>query len=101
MKTYKQGFYLPVTELDSFKRFFKKLQKNVKDVMTSFGTMTVHKILTTKGYEVERCGVIPIEEKDGKKFTKFYSIIRNINKYGTQLDRATKNPKRGKNYIEL
>lgn len=74
---------------------------DTKDVMTSFGTMTVHKILTAKGYEVERCGVIPIEEKDGKKITKFYSIIRNINKYGTQLDRATKNPKRGKNYIEL
>lgn len=72
-----------------------------KRIDTEFGSFTVHKIQTNKGYKVERLGVIPIIKKDEKNYTEFYSYIKRIHKYGIQLDRATKHPKKVKEIIEL
>lgn len=66
-----------------------------------FGPMTINIILTDNGVECERIGKIPTVERDNIKRTSFYSTVKVIYHGKISLDRATKNPKKGINYIVL
>lgn len=66
-----------------------------------YGPMTINIILTDNGVECERIGKIPTVERDNIKRTSFYSTVKGIYHGKISLDRATKNPKKGINYIAL
>lgn len=66
-----------------------------------YGPMTINIILTDNGVECERIGKIPTVERDNIKRTSFYSTVKGIYHGKISLDRATKNPKKGINYIVL
>lgn len=63
--------------------------------------MTINTILTDNGTECERVGVIPATEIDGVKRTSFYSTVKGIYHGKISLDRATRNPKKGIEYISI
>lgn len=66
-----------------------------------FGPMTINIILTDNGVECERIGKIPTIETDNIKRTSFYSVVKGIYHGKISLDRATKNPKKGIEYIAI
>lgn len=66
-----------------------------------YGVMTINTILTDNGVECERVGVIPTTEVDGVKRTSFYSSIKGMYRGKICLERATKNPKKGIEYISI
>lgn len=66
-----------------------------------YGPMTINVILTDNGVECERIGKIPTVETDGIKRTSFYSTVKGIYHGKISLDRATKNPKKGIEYIAI
>lgn len=66
-----------------------------------FGPMTINIILTDNGVECERIGKIPTIETDNIKRTSFYSTVKGIYHGKVSLDRATKNPKNGVQYINI
>lgn len=66
-----------------------------------YGVMEINTILTDKGIECERYGKVPTVEEDGVKRTTFYALIKNVFNGKISLDRATKNPKKGIEIIEI
>ena len=66
-----------------------------------YGVMEINTILTDKGVECERYGKIPTTEENGIKRTEFYALVKGIFKGKVSLDRATKNPKKGIEVIEI
>ena len=66
-----------------------------------YGVMEINTILTDKGVECERYGKIPTIEENGIKRTEFYALVKGIFKGKVSLDRATKNPKKGIEVIEI
>ena len=66
-----------------------------------YGVMEINTILTDKGVECERYGKIPTTEENGIKRTEFYAIVKGIFKGKVSLDRATKNPKKGIEVVEI
>lgn len=80
----------------------KIIQHEYKDGW--YGTMQINTILTDNGRECERIGVIPIiPNNDGTDIdkTSFYSVVKFIRNNKIYLDRATKNPKKGVEYIAI
>lgn len=66
-----------------------------------YGPMTINIILTDNGVECERIGKIPTVERYNIKRTSFYSTVKGIYHGKVSLDRATKNPKKGVQYINI
>lgn len=66
-----------------------------------YGVMEINTILTDKGVECERYGKIPTTEENGIKRTEFYALVKGIFKGKVSLDRATKNPKKGIDVVEI
>lgn len=67
-----------------------------------FGVMTINTIVTDNGTVCERIGKIPTtEDKDGNTRTAFFSIVKSMYHGTVSLDRATKNPKKGVEYVCL
>lgn len=66
-----------------------------------YGVMEINTILTDKGVECERYGKIPTTEENGIKRTEFYALVKGIFKGKVSLDRATKNPKKGIEVVEI
>lgn len=67
-----------------------------------FGVMTINTIVTDNGTVCERIGKIPtMEDKDGNTRTTFFSIVKGMYHGTVSLDRATKNPKKGVEYVRL
>ena len=66
-----------------------------------YGLMEINTILTSTGVVCERIGKIPTAQKDGETTTEFYAIIKGIFNGKVSLDRATKNPKKGKEVIVI
>lgn len=67
-----------------------------------YGVMIVNTIVTDNGTVCERIGKIPtFEDKDGNPRTIFYTTVKGMNYNSVVLDRATKNPKKGVEYVSL
>lgn len=66
-----------------------------------YGTMEINTIITDKGVVCERYGKIPIVEEDGVRRTTFYALVKGVFNGTVSLDRATKNPKKGIDIIEI
>ena len=66
-----------------------------------YGVMEINTILTDKGVECERYGKIPTTEENGIKRTEYYALVKGIFKGKVSLDRATKNPKKGIEVVEI
>jgi hypothetical protein len=66
-----------------------------------YGPMMINIILTDNGIECERIGKIPMTETDNIKRTSFYSTVKGIYHGKVSLDRTTKNPKKGVQYINI
>lgn len=66
-----------------------------------YGEMTTNTILTKNGIVCERVGKIPTAQKDGEKVTEFYAIVKGVFNGKVCLDRATKNPKKGYETMEV
>lgn len=63
-----------------------------------FGMMEINTILTDKGVTCERYGKVPTTED---KRTSFYALVKGVFKGKVSLDRATKNPKKGIEVINI
>ena len=77
----------------------KVVQRRVEE--SYYGVMEINTILTDKGVECERYGKIPTTEENGIKRTEFYALVKGIFKGKESLDRATKNPKKGIEVVEI
>lgn len=66
-----------------------------------FGIMEINSILTDKGVTCERIGKIPVMQEEGVKRTVFYAIVKGLFNGKVCLDRATKNPKKGIEVVEI
>lgn len=66
-----------------------------------YGMMEINTILTDKGITCERYGKIPTTEENGIKRTSFYAIVKGVFNGKVSLDRATKNPKKGIEVINI
>lgn len=66
-----------------------------------YGMMEINTILTDKGITCERYGKIPTTEENGIKRTTFYAIVKGVFNGKVSLDRATKNPKKGIEVINI
>lgn len=66
-----------------------------------YGMMEINTILTDKGITCERYGKIPTTEENGIKRTSFYALVKGVFKGKVSLDRATKNPKKGIEVINI
>lgn len=66
-----------------------------------YGMMEINTILTDKGITCERYGKIPTTEDKGIKRTSFYAIVKGVFNGKVSLDRATKNPKKGIELINI
>lgn len=66
-----------------------------------YGAMEINTILTDKGVECERYGKVPTIEENGIKRTTFYALVKGVFKGKIRLDRATKNPKKGIEVVEI
>ena len=67
-----------------------------------YGTMEINIILTTNGTECERIGKIPcVPDEDGSDSdrTSFFSSVKSVNGSKVYLERATKKPKKGVEYV--
>ena len=63
--------------------------------------MEINTILTDKGITCERYGKIPTTEENGIKRTSFYALVKGVFNGKVSLDRATKNPKKGIEVINI
>lgn len=77
----------------------KIIQKRFEE--SYYGVMEVNTILTDKGIECERYGKVPTIEENGIKRTTFYALVKGVFNGKISLDRATKNPKKGIEVIEI
>lgn len=66
-----------------------------------YGMMEINTILTDNGITCERCGKIPTIEENDIKRTVFYALVKNVFNGKVCLDRATKNPKKGLEIVEI
>lgn len=66
-----------------------------------YGMMEINTILTDKGITCERYGKIPTTEENGIKRTSFYALVKGVFNGKVSLDRATKNPKKGIEVINI
>lgn len=67
-----------------------------------FGLMTINTIITDNGTVCERIGKIPTtEDENGDTRTAFFSVVKSMYHGTVSLDRATKNPKKGVEYVCL
>lgn len=74
----------------------KVIQKRFEE--SYFGMMEINTILTDKGVTCERYGKIPTTED---KRTSFYALVKGVFNGKVSLDRATKNPKKGIDVINI
>lgn len=74
----------------------KVIQKRFDE--SYFGMMEINTILTDKGVTCERYGNVPTTED---KRTSFYALVKGVFKGKVSLDRATKNPKKGIEVINI
>lgn len=74
----------------------KVIQKRFEE--SYFGMMEINTILTDKGVTCERYGNVPTTED---KRTSFYALVKGVFKGKVSLDRATKNPKKGIEVINI
>lgn len=77
----------------------KIIQKRFEE--SYFGMMEINTILTDKGIECERYGKVPTIEENGIKRTTFYALVKGVFNGKISLDRATKNPKKGIEVVEI
>lgn len=63
-----------------------------------YGMMEINTILTDKGVTCERYGKVPTTED---KRTSFYALVKGVFNGKVSLDRATKNPKKGIEVINI
>lgn len=77
----------------------KIIQKRFKE--SYYGVMEINTILTDKGIECERYGKVPTIEENGIKRTTFYALVKGVFNGKISLDRATKNPKKGIEVVEI
>ena len=69
-----------------------------------YGTMEINIILTINGTECERIGKIPhLHDEDGSDNdrTSFFSSVKSVNGSKVYLERATKKPKKGVEYVSI
>lgn len=74
----------------------KVIQKRFEE--SYYGMMEINTILTDKGVICERYGKIPTTED---KRTSFYALVKGTFNGKVSLDRATKNPKKGIDVINI
>lgn len=74
----------------------KVIQKRFEE--SYYGMMEINTILTDKGITCERYGKIPTTED---KRTSFYALVKGVFNGKVSLDRATKNPKKGIDVINI
>lgn len=74
----------------------KVIQKRFEE--SYFGMMEINTILTDKGVTCERYGKVPTTED---KRTSFYALVKGVFNGKVSLDRATKNPKKGIEVINI
>ena len=74
----------------------KVIQKRFEE--SYFGMMEINTILTDKGVTCERYGKVPTTED---KRTSFYALVKGVFNGKVSLDRATKNPKKGIDVINI
>lgn len=74
----------------------KVIQKRFEE--SYFGMMEINTILTDKGVTCERYGKVPTTED---KRTSFYALVKGVFNGKVSLDRATKNPKKGIEVMEI
>lgn len=77
----------------------KIIQKRFEE--SYFGMMEINTILTDKGIECERYGKVPTIEENGIKRTTFYALVKGVFNGKISLYRATKNPKKGIEVVEI
>lgn len=77
----------------------KIIQKRFEE--SYYGVMEINTILTDKGIECERYGKVPTIEENGIKRTTFYALGKGVFNGKISLDRATKNPKKGIEVVEI
>lgn len=77
----------------------KIIQKRFEE--SYYGVMEINTILTDKGIECERYGKVPTTEENGIKRTTFYALVKGVFNGKISLDRATKNPKKGIEVVEI
>lgn len=77
----------------------KVIQQRIEE--SYYGMMEINTILTDKGITCERYGKIPTTEDKGIKRTSFYAIVKGVFNGKVSLDRATKNPKKGIELINI
>jgi hypothetical protein len=77
----------------------KIIQKRFEE--SYYGVMEINTILTDKGIECERYGKVPTIEENGIKRTTFYALVKGVFNGKINLDRATKNPKKGIEVVEI
>ena len=77
----------------------KIIQKRFEE--SYYGVMEINTILTDKGIECERYGKVPTIEENGIKRTTFYALVKGVFNGKISLDRATKNPKKGIEVVEI
>ncbi len=67
-----------------------------------YGVMVINTIVTDNGTVCERIGKIPTtEDENGNTRTVFFSIVKSEYHGTVSLDRATKNPKKGVEYVSI
>ena len=78
----------------------KVIQQRIEEGF--YGVMFINTIVTDNGTVCERIGKIPTtEDKDGNTRTTFFSLVKGTYHGTVSLDRATKNPKKGIEYVCL
>lgn len=77
----------------------KIIQKRFEE--SYYGVMEINTILTDKGIECERYDKVPTIEENGIKRTTFYALVKGVFNGKISLDRATKNPKKGIEVVEI
>lgn len=66
-----------------------------------YGMMEISTILCDSGVVCERIGKIPTTEQDGVTRTVFYAMVKDLFNGKVCLDRATKNPKKGVEFVAI
>lgn len=77
----------------------KIIQKRFEE--SYYGTMEINTILSDTGVTCERIGKIPTVEENGVTKTVFYAIVKGLFHGKVCLDKATKNPKKGIEVVEI
>lgn len=101
VKAYEDSFKpeLSVQKGNQVKVCGKIIQKRFEE--SYYGVMEINTILTDKGIECERYGKVPTIEENGIKRTTFYALVKGVFNGKISLDRATKNPKKGIEVVEI